>query len=135
MLSPRLRRPAVAALAALALALASGCGAGPENVVSGKVTLGGGKPIRDGFVTFYGADNKRVTAHITADGRYQLADPPKGPMRVAVSGPLAVAAPKGAPPLVGVPTPEPLPKKYEDPNNGLTANLTGGRQTVDLELK
>jgi hypothetical protein len=54
---------------------------------------------------------------------------------VAVTGAPAVAPPKGAPPLVGLTTPEPLPKRYEDPNNGLTVTLTGGRQTVDLDLK
>jgi hypothetical protein len=120
--------------AGAALVLAAGCSAGPENAVTGKVTVDGGPPVTDGFVTFFSADNRKTVAHITPDGRYQVVNPPKGPVRVAVSAPRFPTIP-GAPPLTGAPSPVNLPKRYEDPNNGLTATLSEGRQTVDLDLK
>jgi hypothetical protein len=129
-------RAALAALAALpVLALAAGCSAGPENSVSGKVTVAGSRPVTDGFVTFYGVGNKKATAHITPDGRYFMADPPKGQVRVAVTAAPVAAPPPGTPPLVGVHTAEPPPAQYGDPNNGLTVTVNGGRQTADLDLK
>ena len=134
--APARTRAALAALAALPLlALAAGCSAGPENSVSGKVTVAGSRPVTDGFVTFYGAGNKKATAHITPDGRYFMADPPKGQVRVTVTAAPATAAPPGAPPLVGVRAAAPPPVQYGDPDNGLTVTVSGGRQTADLDLK
>jgi hypothetical protein len=122
-------------LAAAFFCLAAGCTATPENAVTGKVTLDDGRPVTDGFVTFFAGDSRKATAHIMPDGRYQVVNPPKGPVRVAVSAPPVFPMPPGAPPLAGAPNSTALPRRYEDPNNGLTATVTGGRQTVDLELK
>ena len=125
----------IGVLAAAAFCLAAGCTATPDNAVTGKVTLDDGRPVADGFVTFFAADNRKATAHIMPDGRYQVVNPPNGPVRVAVSAPPVFPTPPGAPPLAGAPISTALPKRYEDPNNGLTATLTKGRQTLDLELK
>jgi hypothetical protein len=117
---------------------------GPKNSVSGKVTLGG-RPV-SGTVTFLGADNQQANSPIQPDGKYMIVDPPVGKVRVAVKA--AAGMRGGAAPLPGGRLPEmpgmpggggqvgvPPPRKYANPENGLTFEVTGEEQTFDIELR
>jgi len=121
------------------LVSATGCPGGKKkNEVTGKVTLDG-KPVA-GNVIFVGSDNKEIATLIKSDGTYVITDPPTGQVKVKVTGPLGVAAP---PPLTKDKTPEtvggmgggnPPPAKYASVDNGLTFNVTGGKQVYDITL-
>ncbi len=123
-----------------ALVFVPGCS--ETNSVSGKVTFNGA-PVKAGFVTFIGADNKRKVANIGSDGEYQLNQPPMGTVKVTVAGvsgsaPLPRAGRSVPRDLHGVsqesPSSQALPRRYADPDNGLTFEVTGGAQRFDIEL-
>jgi hypothetical protein len=125
---------------ASALVLIPGCS--ETNSVSGKVTLKG-EPVKAGFVTFIGEDNHRKVANIGSDGEYTLNQPPMGTVKVTVAGVTTTApAPKAGQRAMrdvhGVAQEEgssqAVPRRYADPNNGLTFNVTGGTQRFDIEL-
>jgi len=119
----------------------AGCGSkGPKNVVTGKVTLNG-QPVA-GTVTFTGGGGKEVNAPINPDGTYMIPDPPEGENQIVVKGFLGATGPlPGAEkvPGGGLSTPggalKPAemganpPAKYGKPGNGLSFNVTGGKQT------
>jgi hypothetical protein len=128
----------------LVIVLAAGCGKKePTSTVTGKVTLNG-QPVA-GTVAFVGPDNKQVTAPINPDGTYTVASPPTGQVRILVKS-LPGAIP-GAKPIISadmartmpVSTTAPAtgqspPARYAWPNNGLTFNVTGGKQSHDITL-
>jgi hypothetical protein len=125
---------------AAALLLVGGCS--QQDRVAGRVTFGGA-PVKGGFVTFIGPDNRRRTADINGDGEYQFLDHPSGTVKVGVAGvvadPSKSTAARPVPKDVhGAPrapaTTTPLPRKYADPDNGLTFDVTGGSQKFDIEL-
>jgi hypothetical protein len=136
---PRLSRTPSWLLAVLLAVLVggSGCGGGKgaKNSVSGKVTFKGQTVA--GFVFFIGADNKEVSAGIDSDGTYLVSNPPMGQVRVAVRG-----LPKGPPPpkdssgMPGTQSPTGVapPARYAAADNGLTFNVTGGKQEFNIEL-
>jgi hypothetical protein len=120
----------------------TGCGPkGPKNSVSGKVTLNG-KAVT-GQVTFIGPDSKEITSAINPDGTYMIPDPPAGQAKIVVKGMPGMPA-GGVPPPAGksIDAPGataaemgvPPPAKYALPDNGLTFNVTGGKQTHNIEL-
>jgi hypothetical protein len=123
------------------LALA-GCGGnkgseGPKESLKGKVTLNG-QPV-SGMVIFVGSDKKEISTAIAANGEYMIPNPPKGEGYFLVKGMGGSGdAPKGD--LKGAKLDVPQasgaapPAKYSKPNNGLTANFSGGHQEHNLEL-
>jgi len=78
----RVRRAAVAAVAAVALTLAVGC-APQTATVTGKVTVNG-EPLKTGSLQFKSASGLIVTATVT-DGNYTAVNVPVGTATVAIS--------------------------------------------------
>ena len=119
-----LPRPLGALAALLALAL-SGCGGKGE--VSGKVRFNGA-PLATGRVTF-SCQNKpgaSAFAMIGADGGYQIADCPSGPVQITVQ----TAGYRGARPAAAA-----IPGRYVDPaKSGLDYIVLPGRQQHDIDL-
>src|SRR5262249_32301451 len=124
--------------------LVSGCG-GKTNLVSGKVTLNG-SPLKGGLVTFLGAGKAQAVANINNDGDYQMDNPPVGTVKVTIMQlPTNLPMRGTAPPrsaIARAPVPdlkppsagEPVPRKYQNPDNGLTYTVTRGRHTFDIHL-
>jgi hypothetical protein len=79
----RVRRAAVAAVAAVALTLAVGCAPQTANV-TGKVTVNG-EPLKAGALQFKSASGLIVTANINPDGTYTASNVPVGTATVAIS--------------------------------------------------
>jgi hypothetical protein len=138
----------------LAFALAAG-GCGPSGAVSGKVSFKGA-PVKGGTVTFFGPGNWTGTSSIEEDGSYQIDKPPRGPMRIAVeTNTVRPNVPRGMPmgPPKGTPVPEgfeqsiynrkgkadlyvAIPDRYGEPDtSGLTCEVTGGKQTHNIDLQ
>jgi hypothetical protein len=123
---------------------AAGCGGPkanePTESVSGKVLLEG-QPVA-GTVYFTGSDGREIPAAINVEGKYTVANPPKGEGKFTVKSNLP-AAPAGAPqPKAGseVAAPEGVvgkvpPAKYALPGHAIAYNYAGGKQTFDIELK
>jgi hypothetical protein len=139
----------------LSLVLTSGCGGGVSRAkVTGQVTYQGA-PLPGGSITFHGQDKFVRSAYIDPGGRYLIVGAPAGEIKVAVTAPppAAAAAPAAAAPAAGkssgkhasktgstpaapVVAGVALPPKFNDPEqSGLTYTLTGGDQTLDIELK
>lgn len=127
------------AVACAALALA-GCGGKPADggdSVSGKVTLNG-QPVA-GRVAFVGADKKETITVTGPDGRYSIANLPKGELQVFVRSaalpkpvtPRGVQPPPGLPAAVGVAP----PARYAQAKHAQKLTVTGGAQTFDIDLK
>jgi len=127
-------------LSAFLLTLTLGCGGKTgETVVYGKVTLNG--QAVDGSVTFIGSDKKESASPIAPDGKYRIINPPLGAVRIVVKGNPKGAGmkelPKGpgeAPNATGGGSGVPPPKKYENPENGLTYEVKAGEQEHNIEL-
>ena len=128
----------------VALAPLCGCGSGKsKSIVTGKVTVNGKAPAGGSTLVFIGSDNKEVSAVIAEDGSYTMIDAPKGEVKVAVRG-LSATIGGGQPAVkMGSDMPgmkskaqgAPIPPKYAQPNNGLTFNVSGGKQTKDFDLQ
>src|SRR5262249_54549329 len=102
--------------------------------VTGKVTLTGSTPVPSGRVLFCYPNNAILTADITKDARYTIKDAPAGPVKVCVmdltgteNTPARLA--KDQPPPALAPRMELIPKKYQNPENGLTYSVKSGSQT------
>ena len=109
----------------LALGLLTGCGGtgGREahpDALTGKVTYNG-QPVKSVALTVTGPDGKAVGTTADDQGVYTIPSPPKGQLQ------FQLAAPGGGK--------LPFPEKYTKPNNGLSVEYAGGRQTYDIELK
>jgi len=123
----------------------SGCkNEGPAvsaNQVSGKVMLGN-VPASGATVTFIGAGGKKAGALVDREGKYVVVDAPPGKVQVTVKSmagagpalptPAQVKDAKAGPPGATSVT---VPAKYGEPNNGLTYEVKGGKETYDIELK
>jgi hypothetical protein len=136
----RLSRLGGALVLAGLLLLAAGCGSTKTDSVTGKVTLDG-ELVKAGLVTFFGAANERKVSHINGDGSYRIDHPPGGTVKVTITSavpnlPMPRNLPKASKgvPLPPMPASEALPKKYENPNNGLTLTIEPGQQTFDIAL-
>jgi hypothetical protein len=121
------------------LACAAGCGS-PK--VSGKVTYNG-EPLRAGIVSITAANGWVGTSQINEDGTYSIANVPPGSAKIAVDN-LSSEPGRKLPPNVKhrppksepTQTPVKIPAKYKKPEtSGLTCEVTGGRQTHNIELK
>jgi len=136
------------ALCGVSLALfvgVSGCNksSGPQNSVSGKVTLNG-EPV-SGLVSFIGAGKTETAPSNPADGAYLIPNPPTGQVKITVK-PMPgeepgkkLVAPKdlsgadvsGSSAKKGVPP----PAKYGSPaTSGLATEIKPGKQTYDIPL-
>jgi hypothetical protein len=121
------------------LACAAGCGS-PK--VAGKVTYNG-EPLHGGIVSITAANGWVGTSQINEDGTYSIANVPPGSAKIAVDTYSSDAAPKLArkvkrPPPKSEPkyVPVKIPAKYAKPEtSNLTCEVTGGRQTHNIELK
>ncbi len=122
------------------LVLASGCGPRVEfGNVSGEVTYNG-RPLPNGRIAFIcGAGDKPVLTAEIADGRYELANVPAGPVEVTVE-----TFNLRADPVPGGPPPNAVPKDYKfvkipprygsAKDSGLGFNSAPGNQTQDFKL-
>jgi hypothetical protein len=131
-------RPWLSLALAASLSLAVGCGG--RDRVAGKVTLNGA-PVKGGVVTFLVGQEQKAGS-INAEGEYVVERPPRGAARVTVQGAATElrmpvprrAAGKDARQLPAPAASDALPGKYAKPDNGLTFEVTGGRQTFDIAL-
>lgn len=131
-------------LAALLLVLnVSGCGGGKKaaaNAVSGIVTMGK-SPVSGATVTFIGADGKKASGFTNMEGKYTIEDPPKGSVKITLTslGGGGGAGPVMPPPPKDSPAPPSntmasIPAKYAKPDNGLSFEVKGGKETYNIEI-
>jgi hypothetical protein len=108
----------------VASAVSAGCGAAARDahpdVLVGKITHNG-QPVKSVTVTVFGPDGSPAGGTTNDEGVYTLPSPPKGQLKFQL-----VAPGSGKPPF---------PVKYTQPNNDLTFEYTGGKQTYDMNLK
>ena len=136
----------------ISLLVFAGCGSKP-GFITGKVTYKG-KALNSGAITFYGADGRTDSGVIKSDGTYVVPSAPTGPVKVTVVVRQVKAPPKprtgpganspahpGSKDTTPPPTPETtipavlIPAKYESPDqSGLVYMVTGGNQTIDIDL-
>jgi len=124
--------------------LPAGCGPGPSSV-TGTVTFKD-QPLTSGTVLFHGAHDHFEHATIGPDGRYTVANAPRGPVRISVRShpalPLGMPTKGKLPPTPAEfksPDAPPrdgkfivLPARYADPDkSGLTYTVREGAQTHD----
>jgi hypothetical protein len=118
--------------------------------VTGKVTTRQGQPLTSGAVTFHGADGRSDSGNIDSEGNYSVAQAPIGTVKVTVdTGPPRTRVPPTIKGPGGKPTAHPGEKgdkaapvkrvviqdKYKDPNqSGLSYTVTGGKQTINIEV-
>jgi hypothetical protein len=118
------------------LACAVGCGS-PK--LSGKVTYNG-EPLHGGLVSITAANGWVGTSRIDEDGNYSIANVPPGSAKIAVdnfSGEVK-KIPRNIkrPPKSDPPAPVKIPAKYKEAaTSGLTCEVTGGRQTHNIDLQ
>lgn len=120
-----------------------GCqGSGADDEVKGKVTLNG-KAVA-GEISFHGTD-KTVSAPIGPDGSYTIKGAPRGKVKVSVKGFPGALAPKKEDTKIKLPkldgevkttaaTGVSPPSRYASPDNGLTYDVQGGKETKDFTL-
>jgi hypothetical protein len=142
-----------AGLVVLAILGIGGVGSAPAadrkdetGTITGKVTFRG-KPLPGGTIAFHPSRGKPLVGKIRPDGTYTVKDVPVGKVRVTVETESVRPKPKvpsSIPPGSGEPIPkrgkEPkyarIPDKYAKPEtSGLTCDVRGGNQTLDLALE
>jgi hypothetical protein len=128
--------PVRAAAAALAVALAAGCGGPPAAVVTGTVTLDGA-PVAGGTISFIPVAGGAVTALIQPDGTYRAEGVPVAEVAVTLVPPPPDVDPKvmkeskGASPR----RPPAWPVRYADAaQSGLTLTVQPGPNTFDAKM-
>jgi hypothetical protein len=121
------------AIALLANALLAGCGDGrPTRVpVSGRVVIDG-KPLNEGNIRFYPAENRVAMAKIQPDGSFKLSTYDFGDGVVTGRHPVSVNASK----MVNMQTMRWFaPKKYAGANtSGLEFDVTGPTDAAEIQL-
>lgn len=119
---------------ALAIVVASGCGAGkPEGSVSGKVTYNG-NPVAAGSVNFLSTAGVGAQAPIS-NGTYSVNGPlATGEYSVYVAPPLPTPQPPGTKPA---PPPKfDVPAKFQDAKtSGLKLTVKTGKNDLPIEIK
>jgi hypothetical protein len=121
-----------------------GCSSGgpknADNVVKGIVSVKG-EPVGAGSITFHGATSKMAPI---LSGKYQMDDPPLGQVKVSVKGMGGAEKPKETPGtgdkasgglLTAGGAGAVAPKKYENPDNGLTYEVKAGKHEKNFELE
>jgi hypothetical protein len=114
-----------------------GCSSQPrEPEVSGKVTVNGSPAAFGSTITLVGEGKKEVSTTVGADGTYTILNPPLGQVQILVKGQVVPMASAGGavPEGMRAPTGVPVPRKYAQPNNGLTYTVVAGKQTHNIEL-
>ena len=136
-------RPWRAALPAVLLCAAAGCGPG-QGEISGVVRYNG-EPLPSGTIQFLGPDGIPPAAKIRPDGTYSV-QAPAGDAKVVVScvdearlnsflGGLAAGHGRAAPPTPAAGDFSRIPQRYADWNaSGLTARVRSGKITQDFDL-
>jgi hypothetical protein len=142
----------------------AGCGKRepPTGEVSGTVTYKG-KPLPEGMITFFNADEGRSGQAAIKDGEYECPNAPVGPCGVEVSVNIAREAGANAPDMskrmkammakakgMGADVPEdaptelkaehssaiPIPRRYANyKTSGLTCTVEQGKQTLNVPLQ
>ena len=105
-------------------------------------------------ITFIGADEEKAQAMVDEDGHFEAENVPSGEVRVTVvNSPLPPKYSAGRPeritrgghhlaggppettesraPVIG----KQIPKRYENPDNGLTIEIQRGDNSIDIDLK
>lgn len=146
----------------LLIAIATGCGRGRTNSLTGRVTYQG-KPLVCGNILAFGSDGLPVSCEIQPDGTYTLTGFPEGDVKVAVTSakpvdqskwkmPPHIAKAKqnrqkeenskpDAPlplrpkPVIDVTKWFPIPAQYADVSTSGLLTRVSGNQTWDIELK
>lgn len=129
----------------IAFAGITGCGGGPGGdnkpvTISGKVTVAGKGPLAGGTIQFVdsSAPDKKLTAPIGADGRYQVLNAQLGDYKVTVDNTAIKASkPPSGGEVPGMPMPKymPIDRKYAQPKtSGLSTKVSGNAHTYDIEL-
>jgi hypothetical protein len=113
---------AITALLALSGAIA-GCGAGAReanpDALTGKITYNG-QPLK--AVTVMAIGGGTPAGGTTNDeGVYTIPNPPKGKLKFQLTAPGSGKTP--------------FPAKYTKPDNDLSFEYTGGKQTYNMDLK
>jgi len=154
-----MRRSLIAAALFAAAFSIVGCGDYPRSTVRGKITFNG-KPVEDATVIFLTRDNMTYSVGTKADGSYELAGIPRGPVTVSIQQVLPYVAPRAdptigkgasakgtgeskdqdaakvAPPSTPVGVKNPIPSKYTDPKqSGLAFELKDPEQEWSVDLK
>ncbi len=140
-MSARVTAPVAACLIVLgALGGLAGCGGKP--VVTGRVTYKG-EPLPGGEIHFITESGPSRSGVISDDGQFRVEGVPTGTVKVTISserdeGGGAGGSPLGSPtgaaakPVVRVSR---IPAKYNAvATSGLTFTISGGKQTIDIEL-
>jgi hypothetical protein len=105
-----------------------------KGTVTGKVRFQG-KPLKEGWITFFDREDNTYRGFIQRDGSYTVSDIPRGPAKIAVSkrvtsGLGTMREPRE--PYEGVY----IPRHYSDPTkSGLSLMVWAGLQEKDFDLK
>jgi hypothetical protein len=114
--------------------LAAGCGAlrpaeGPQALV-GVITVAG-QPVRDVMIVAVGSDGKEYSGRSDTTGRYQIDNPPLGPLRITLSSAVP-PPPPGSKGARGAREPRYVPAGNSGSNAELVVEFTGGTQVFDI---
>lgn len=85
-----------------------------ESRVSGAITVAG-KPLGEGRICFYSAD-AQISGAVVTNGQFQIQRITAGPFRVAIEG-------------------EGVASRYADLNSGLSAEIRGGANQINFDLR
>lgn len=96
----------------------SGGDAHPDSL-SGKITFQG-QPVPEATMIVTGSDGKTAGGSANAAGEYLIPEPPKGKLKFQ----FFPGAKKDS-----------IPMKYLKPDNDLSFEFIGGKQTYDIDLK
>jgi hypothetical protein len=106
-----------------------------KGTVTGKVSVNG-KPISEGWITFFDRENHEYRGFIQRDGYYSVSDIPRGTVKIAV------VMKKRISPGFGEPTTDPsapssyVPRRYSDPDtSGLSLMVWAGLQERHIDLQ
>jgi hypothetical protein len=110
-----------------------GCLGEVTGTVTGKVNFSG-KPLSEGWITFFDREGNGYRTFIHPNGTYTLANVPQGMVKIAVEA-RRRAVPDG-PATDPVGPYRHVPRRYSDADkSGLSLTVRAGPQDVDIDLK
>jgi hypothetical protein len=112
----------------------AGCGgqrsADETHALVGNITVAG-QPARDVMIVARGSDGKDYSGVSDTTGRYQIDNPPIGPLRITLA-PATPPPPPGVKAVGASREPRYVPAGYSGNNADLTVEFTGGTQVFDI---